>query len=113
MKILCEQSPSQIEPEGGVSIWPRVWEDVSGVIHADWEHLKAEAEKHGVPYDQLKEAVRHCWEAWLDGWKSGYLDETTGWHAFCPEGDWRANNFRITFATPNHAKKWGLDTYKC
>lgn len=113
MKILCEQFPSQVEPDGGVSIWPRVWEDVSGVIHADWEHLKAEAIKYGVPYDQLKEVVRHCWESWLDGWKSGYLNESTGWHAFCPEGDWRANDFRITFTPPESAKKWKLDTYKC
>ena len=113
MKILCEQFPSQVDPEGCVSIRPRVWGDVSGVVHADWEHLKAEAVKYGVPYDNLKEAVRYCWEAWLDGLKSAHLDRATGWHVFCPEINWRAAEFRITFATPEHAKKRGLDTYKC
>lgn len=113
MKVLCEQFPTAVEPDGCVNIWPRVWQDDDDVIHADWEHLKAEAEKHGVPVGQLKAAIEYCWEAWLDGWKSGYLDEATGWHAFCPEGDWRANDFRITFTPPESAKKWKLNTYKC
>lgn len=113
MKTLCEQFPTAVEPDGCVSIWPRVWKDDDDIIRADWEHLESEAVKHGVPVDQLKDAINYCWEAWLDGWKSGYLDEATGWHVFCPLGDWRTNDFRLDFTPPESAKKWKLDTYKC
>lgn len=41
-------------------------------------------EEHG--YHVSEKAIRHCFDAWSEGFKSGYRDEANGYHLFTPAG---------------------------
>ena len=113
MRIICKQSPT-LCVEGATdyaNVWPTTWEDDEGVLGFDWDYVASECERLGIPI--MKEGILHNWHAWCHGLKSGWLDSETGWHIFTPCGREDMNDFRLSFAKPDVASAYKMETYTC